>query len=121
MSSDEPGTERQEVPLGSRRFEHFRRIDTNFVKEQRKFIHQRDIEVPLSVLDDLGGLRNADTARSINACDNNAFVDSRDALEGLRAVSRLYLGDSRQRVLAVAGINPLRRIADEKIALPLLP
>jgi hypothetical protein len=58
VPAHEPRPERQEVPFGSGRLEHFRRIDADLVEDQRELVHQRDVEVALRVLDHLAGLGN---------------------------------------------------------------
>ena len=114
-----PGPERQEVPLGAGRLEHLDRVDADLVEDQRELVHQRDVEVALRVLDDLGGLGDLDAARPVHAGGDDAAVERGDALERLRRVARDDLRDPRQRVLAVARVDALGRIADEEIALPL--
>ena len=56
MPTDQAGTEVQKVPLGSRRFENLGGVDADFVEDHRQLIHQRNVQVALSVFDDLGGL-----------------------------------------------------------------
>ena len=45
------------VPRGR---EHVRGSDAEPVEDQRELVHQRDVEVALGVLDDLGGLGDLD-------------------------------------------------------------
>ena len=59
-----PGREREEVPLGAGRGEHVAGANAHAVEDQRQLVHQRDVQVALGVLDDLGGLGHLDaTAR----------------------------------------------------------
>ena len=58
-----PGPERQEVPLGAGRLEHVERVDADAVEDERQFVHQRDVEVALGVLDDLGRFGDLDAGR----------------------------------------------------------
>ena len=60
VAADEARTKRQEVPLRSGGLEHLERVDADLVEDQRKLVHQRDVEVALRVLDDLRGFGDLD-------------------------------------------------------------
>ena len=75
MATDEPGSERQKVPLGSRSLEHLGRIDTDLVKQKRELVHQRNVEIALRVLDDFRGLGYADAARPIHARSDDTGIN----------------------------------------------
>src|SRR5690349_2355089 len=56
MPANKAWPEWQEVPLGSGRFEHFQRIEPQFVKYDGKLVNQRDIQIALGILDHLCSL-----------------------------------------------------------------
>lgn len=55
VSTHEPRPERQEIPLAAGGFQHVEGVDTQSIEDDRQFVHQGDIEVALSVFDDLRG------------------------------------------------------------------
>ena len=57
-----PGPERQEIPLGAGRGEHFARVDAEAIEEQRQLVDERDVDVALRVLDDLRRFGDADAS-----------------------------------------------------------
>src|SRR6185503_3160495 len=118
MAADQARPKGQEVPFGSGRLEHFERIDAYLVEDQRQLVHQRDVEIPLRVLDDLGRFGDLDRARAVDAGRDDAAIDGGNAFQRLRRVAADQLDDARQRMLLVPRIDALGRIPDEKIALP---
>ena len=115
------GPERQEIPFRFRRREHLVRVEPQAVEDDRQLVHQRDVEVALRVLDHFRRLRNLDARSAMDARRNDPAVERRYALQGLRRVARDHLHDARERVLAVARIDALGRIADVEILLPFQP
>src|SRR5690606_23789783 len=73
----------------------------------------------LRVLDHLRGFRDADAGCAIDARGDHGLVDGGDLVERLRAVARYHLGDAGQGVLAVARVDPRRRVAHVEAVLPL--
>ena len=121
MATDEPGSERQKIPLGSRGLKHLGRIDADPVKQKRELVHQRNVEIALRILDHFRGLGYTDGARPIHARSDDTRVNRRNTIERFRRVPRHDLGNAGQGVLVVARIDALGRIADKKIPLPLHP
>ena len=105
--------ERQEIPLGAGSLQHLGGVDAQAIEDQREFVHQRDVEVALGVLDHLGRLGDADAAGAVGARDGG--------VKGVHVGRRLGhgpggdLGHRLQAVLAVAGVDALRAVADEEI------
>jgi hypothetical protein len=58
MSSYQSRHEADEVPLGTRCLEHVIGVDAHLVEDDRQFIHERNVDVALGILDDLGSFRN---------------------------------------------------------------
>jgi hypothetical protein len=54
VAADQAGPERQEVPFGSGRLEYLEGVDADTVEDDRELVNQRDVQVALGVLDDLG-------------------------------------------------------------------
>ena len=66
MAADQAGAEGQEVPFAAGGLQHFQGVDAQLAEDQRQFVHQGDVEVALGVLDDLGGLGDADAAGKVS-------------------------------------------------------
>lgn len=81
VPADQPRTERQEVPLGPGRFQHIQRINAEPVKDDGQLIHQRDVQVALRVLDDLGGFRNLDAGGTVDARAHDRPVQLRQQIQ----------------------------------------
>ncbi|MNP73215.1 hypothetical protein D3C76_1699050 [compost metagenome] len=74
MSSDQTRPERQEIPFGSGGLQHRVGIDVHLMKQHRQLVHERDVNIPLGVFDDLGGLRDPDALRPVDAGINDQLV-----------------------------------------------
>ena len=114
-----PGLKRQEVPLGAGRLQDLERIEPHAVEDQGQLVDQRNVDVTLGVLDDLGGLGHADARRRIGAGGDDAAVKGVDELCRLRRRARGDLADGRQSMLLVARIDALGTVADEEILIEL--
>ena len=55
-----PGSKRQEIPFRPRRVEHVPYADADLAEDLRDLVHEGDVDVALSVFDDLGGLGGLD-------------------------------------------------------------
>ena len=119
VAADQAGAKRQEVPLRAGRLQHLERVDADAVEDQRQLVHQRDVEVALRVLDHLGRLGHLDARGLVHAGGDDAAVDLGHLLQRRRRVARHHLHDPGQRVLLVAGVDALGRVADEEVLLPL--
>ena len=64
-----------------RRPRALRRVDAEPIEDRRELVHQRDVEVALGVLDDLGGFGDLDRRRAVDAGLDDRAVDVGDALE----------------------------------------
>ena len=91
------------------------RADAHAIEDQRELVHQRDVEIALRVLDDLRGLGDFDRRRAVHARGDDRAVDTRDAFERLFVLSGDHLHDLLERVLLVAGVDALGRVAEEEI------
>jgi len=111
----EAGAEVEEVPLGSRRLQHFQRIDAHFIEDDGQFVHQRDIDVALRVFDDLGRLRDFNRGNPVQTDLDDRTVDAFQQVQRGGVGS----GDDFDRVAYgvnfVAGIDALRGIADREV------
>ena len=61
-----------------------------------QLVHQGDVEVPLGVLDDLGGFRLLDGGGAVHPGLHHGFVQGGHALQGICVVCRDHLDDSAQ-------------------------
>src|SRR6185503_8947686 len=121
VAADEAGPEIQEVPLRAGRLQHFLGIDVEPLEDHRQLVDQRDIDVALRVLDDLGSLGHLQARRLVRAGRDDRAVERVDVVGGLRRRARCDLLDRRQPVFLVAGIDALRAIAGEEIPVELEP
>nr|GEU28556.1 hypothetical protein [Tanacetum cinerariifolium] len=118
VAAHQAGAERQKIPLGAGRLQHFQRIDVEPVEDDGQFIHQRDVEVALGVFDDLGRLRHLDAGGPVHARFDHLLVQRGHPRQGRSVVAGDHLADRRQRMFLVAGIDALGRKTHVEIALP---
>src|SRR5690606_12507098 len=76
VATDQTGTERQAVPLGTGGREYGFGVDTHLVDDDRQFVDQRDVEITLCVLYDLGSFGALNAACLVGA-DSDDFVVQR--------------------------------------------
>ena len=116
-----PGLKRQEVPLGAGGLEHLGGVDAELVEDDRQLVHQRDVQVALGVLDHLARLGGLDARAAVHAGLDDALVEAAtfSSVSGVSPETTLTI--VRQHVLAVAGVDALRAVADEEVALPRRP
>jgi hypothetical protein len=108
VAANQARAERKEVPLAAGRFQDLDRVNTDAIENDRQLVHQGDIQIPLRVLDDLGGLGHLDARSRINAGRDHAAIHLPDPLQRCRCVPGNDLDDFRQRPFLVARIDPLR-------------
>ena len=87
MPADQAGAKRQEVPLAPGGLKDLLGIDPEAIEDQRQLIDQRDVHVALGVLDHLGRLRDADTARLVGPGNDDAAVKGIDEIRQPRGWS----------------------------------
>ena len=91
VAAHQARAERQEVPLRAGGLQHFQRVDADLVEDDGQLVHQRDVQVALGVLDDLGGLGHLDAGGAVHAGLDDRFVQRGDAVQGLRRRRRTPL------------------------------
>ena len=67
VAAHQAGAKGQEVPFAAGGFQHFQGIYAEAMEDQREFVHQRDVEIALGVLDYLGGFGDLDGAGLVSA------------------------------------------------------
>ena len=110
-----PGVKWQEIPFGARGRQHVAGVDVEHVEDRRQLVHERDVEIALRVLDHLGGFRDLDRRRAMDAGRDHRAVDVGDDVERRCVLPRHHLGDGLEAMRLVAGIDALGRIADREI------
>ena len=78
--------ERQEIPLATGRLQNFLGINTDAIEDDCQLVHQRNVVVALSVLDELGGFSHLDAAGRIDNSGYYARVHLSDALKCIWSV-----------------------------------
>ncbi len=121
VTADQAGSEWQKVPFRSGRLEDLEGIDADAVEDDRKLVDQRDIQVSLGVLDDFGGFGDLDAGSAVHPGGHHRAIELGDALECFRSIAGDDLHDRRKRVLLVAGVDALWRVADVKVREPFHP
>ena len=104
-----------DVILSGRR-EHFAGVDAEAMEDQCELVDQRDVEVALGVLDDLGGFGHLDRAGAIGAGGHHRGVERIHERRGFGRRARDDLHDVRQPVLRIAGVRPFGAVAGVEIA-----
>ena len=82
MTADQTRGEFEEIPFGTGRFKDFVGVDANPIEYDAQFVDQCDVDVPLGVLDDFGGLGHFDAGGTMGAGLHNEVIRFRD---GIRA------------------------------------
>eukprot|EP01022_Parablepharisma_sp_SALTPOND_P004211 TRINITY_DN118_c1_g1_i1.p1 TRINITY_DN118_c1_g1~~TRINITY_DN118_c1_g1_i1.p1 ORF type:complete len:1598 (-),score=548.50 TRINITY_DN118_c1_g1_i1:18136-22929(-) len=119
VATDQARTEGQEVPLGTGGLQHFQGIDADLVEDDGEFVHQRDVEVALGVLDHLGGFGHLDAGGTMHAGGDDGFVELCDLFQGVLVIAGDDLEDGGQGVLLVARVDALGGEADVEVLAPL--
>ncbi len=115
MSADEPRRERQKIPFRGGRRQHLAGRNAEPVEDDRQFVHQRDVEVALRILDNLRGFGDFDRRGAMQAGLDDPAIDRGDPLQRLLVLAGDDLDDGFEPVPLVAGIDALGRIAELEI------
>ena len=78
------------------------------MKHHRQFVHQRDVEIALHVLDDFCRLGGLDIGRTVNAGSHDQLVRGGNRTGGFFILPGDHLHHIRKAMLAVAKIDSLR-------------
>jgi len=119
MSAHKPGTEWQEIPFGACGLQHGLGVDTHFIEDEGEFVDQRDIDVALGVLDDLGRFRNLDAGCFVGTDGDDLVVDRIDQIGHFRRGTCCHFFDSSDAMLLVARVDTLRAVAGVEILVEL--
>ena len=112
VAADQAGAEGQEVPFAAGGFQHFQGVDAELAEDQRQFVHQGDVEVALSVLDDLGRFGDADAAGAVGAGGDDLAVEGVDDGGDCRAGAAGDLFNGGEAVVRVAGVDAFGAVAE---------
>src|SRR5574343_385439 len=118
VAANQTRAERQEVPFRASRLQDFQGIDADLVENDRKFIHQRNIQVTLRVFDNLCSFGNLNAGGRIDAGGNNASVNLLNFCKSVRCVSGNNLDDLGDCAFFIAWVDAFRRITHEKVFFP---
>ncbi|MNH36908.1 hypothetical protein D3C79_977510 [compost metagenome] len=90
-------------------------IDTQSIENYRQFVDQCDIQVTLSIFNNLGRLSDLDTCRLVRASSDNFPIQRVDYFSNGFGRARGNLFDRRYAMLFVTWIYAFRAVACEKI------
>ena len=115
MSADQSRLHLDEVPLRGGSLQHIVRVDSHGVEDLRQLVHESDIHVPLRVLYDFASLRYPYGWRPMGTIDQDRSINLIDKISHLRGGAGSHLLDLIHRMLPIARIDSLRRIARKEI------
>ena len=115
VAADQAGPERQEIPLAAGSLQHGFGVDAHPVEDEGEFVYQCDVDVALGVLDDLGRFGNLDARRLVGAGGDDLVVEGIDEGGDLGRQPGGDFPDGGDTVFLVAGVDPLRAVAGEKV------
>ena len=107
VAADEARAEGLEVPFGAGGLKHLSCFKSKLLEQHGQLVDERDIHVALNVLDDFGGLGDADRVRSMRACGDHRGIDCVDEIGHFRSRARGNLHDVGETMGLVAGIDAL--------------
>src|SRR5262245_1403373 len=116
VSADKTWLEVHEIPFRRRSGEHIAGVDAELMKNCGQFVHERDIEIALGILDYFGGFGDLDRRRAVDARFHDRTINIRDNVEGVHILRGHALAYTLKAVCRVARIDPFGRIADGEIA-----
>jgi len=116
VPADQAGMEFEEVPFGAGSLEHSTGIDIELVEDGSQFTHQGNIKVALRILGDLGGFGNLDGRGTVHPGGNHQLVNTGHGLQRRGVLTGNHLDDLVHRMHLVAGVDPLRGVADREVA-----
>ena len=116
MPADQAGAKGQEVPFAAGGLQDFKGVDAKPLEDEGEFVHERDVEVALGVLDHLGGLGDLDGTGFVGAGGDDAAVEGIDEVGDFRGGAGGDLFDGGQAVLLVAGVDALGAVAGVEVA-----
>jgi len=103
MTTDQSWRETDEVPLGRGSIDNRFGVESHLVEDDREFVEERDVQVPLHVLDDFCGLGGPDVLGDVDVRDQ--AVELGEGLRGRVVHAGDDLGDLVDGVLVVAGVD----------------
>ncbi len=113
------GPEGQEIPLATCSLEDFKRINANALKDDRQFVNKGNIEITLTVLDDLSGLGHLKATGFPGTCLDDGVVKRIHLVGHNWGAATRDLFNGGERVDLVTGVDALRAVAAEKILIEL--
>ena len=83
VTTDQTGTERQEIPLGAGCLENVKRINTHLREDLAELVHKGDVDVTLAVLNHLGSLSHLDGRSKVGSSCDDGGIDFVNILANL--------------------------------------
>ena len=117
MSADESRLVTQEIPFGGSRLYDVVGIDTHFVKDKRKFVNKRYIEVALRIFDDFRCLGYLYRWGFVCARLYNGAIQIVYSVGYLGSRAGGYLFYLGQNVYLIAGVDAFGRVTREKVSI----
>ena len=115
MSAHKPRHKFQEIPLRPGSLKHRFGVNVHLVKNHGQLIHKRNIDISLTVFDNLRRLGHLDRFRPVYACIHHQFIYFGNRVKRLLIHTRYNLRDGFQPMHLVARVDTLRRITNLKV------
>ena len=108
VPAHKPRPEPKGVPLGIHAVHNLIGVDPHAIEYHSQLVHKRDVDVALTVLNNLYRFGRLDAAHGIGAGLDNEIVDFFDRLQRFDIHTRNDFPDLRKRVYLVTGVYAFR-------------
>src|SRR5690606_6498065 len=115
MPAHQSRPEWQKIPFCPCSFQYCLGVNAQTIENEGQLVDQGDIDVPLSILYDLGGFSHTDGRRFVGAGDNDVGIQAVHKVCHIRRGTRGDLPDVRHAVVLVAGVDPLGAVAGVEV------
>ena len=115
MPTHQTRIELQEVPLRACCFQNGFCVNTDFVEDDGKLVHKCDINVALTVFNNLRGFRDLNARSSMYACIYNEFINLCNNVQRFFIHTRNNFRNRFKTMHFIARIDTFRRIANLEI------
>src|SRR5208337_4711408 len=121
VSADQAWNEVEKVPFGARSLQHLPCVEAQPMEDDRKFVHQCNVQISLCIFDHLGCLCDFDRGGLMGSTANDLAIQPINSICGGWRRAAGDLRNAHKPVRHVARIDTLWAVADEKILIKLQP
>ena len=110
VTTYEAGTEGKEIPLGPSCFEDIEGINAHLGEDLAQFVHESDVDVTLTVLNDLSSFGNLDSRSKVGSSCDDGGIDFVNILANLWSGTGSDFLDMFYGMLLIARVDAFRRV-----------